>query len=106
MKSRQKLIPWLYSMPSMLLVALVVVFPIIYTGYISVTNMNLYHWSDYKVIGLGNYARALLKADSGFLQALLMTVLWTVLNMVVQVIVAFFIALGLGKADLKGNIPD
>lgn len=103
MKKRRKLVPWLYSMPALLLVALVIVFPILYTGYISLTNMNLFHWSDYSIIGLGNYARALLKADSGFLGALLVTILWTAINMVIQIVVAYFIALGLNRNGFKGK---
>ena len=43
---KKKAAPWLYSFPAMLLIGIIVVFPIIYTGYISTTNMNLYHWSD------------------------------------------------------------
>ena len=76
-------------------------FPIGYTGYISLTNMNLYHWNDYRVIGLDNYARALFKFDSGFLEALLTTIIWTVLNMVIQLAAGFFIALGLNAKGLK-----
>ncbi len=30
----------LYSMPALILIGMVIVFPIIYTGYISLTNMN------------------------------------------------------------------
>ena len=59
--------PWLYSAPALLLILIVVVFPIGYTAYISLTNMNLYHWADFRVIGLSNYVRALFKFDSGFL---------------------------------------
>lgn len=103
MKNRRRFVPWLYSLPALLLVVLVIVFPIIYTGYISLTNMNLFHWSDYSVIGLANYARALLKADSGFLTALLTTIVWTVLNMVLQIVIAYFIALGLNTEGLKGK---
>ncbi len=101
MKKRKKLIPWLQSMPAMILIAIIIVFPVLYTGYISLTNMNLYHWFDFKVIGLSNYARALTKVDSGFLSALLTTILWTVFNMVIQVSAAFFIALGLNTEGLK-----
>ena len=80
MKNKRKLTPWLYSMPALILIGMVIVFPIIYTGYISLTNMNLFHWSNYEFIGLSNYSRALLKADSGFLGALFTTLLWTTLN--------------------------
>lgn len=103
MKQRRTLIPYLYSTPAFILIALVIVFPILYTGYISLTNMNLFHWSDYEVIGLGNYARALTKADAGFLTALLVTLLWTAVNMVIQVVAAYFIALGLNREGLRGR---
>lgn len=103
MKQKRKFIPYLYSTPAFILIALVIVFPILYTAYISVTNMNLYHWSDYEMIGWGNYVRALTKVDSGFLAALLTTLLWTAINMVIQVAAAYFIALGLNKEGLKGK---
>ena len=43
---------YLYSGLSLLLIFVVVVFPILYTAYISLTNMNLYHWFDFDFIGL------------------------------------------------------
>lgn len=101
MRSKRKFLPWVFSMPAILLIAGIVIFPIIYTGYISITNMNLYHWSDYGIIGLNNYQRALTKVDSGFLKALSTTIIWTILNMVIQVVVAYFIALGLNVKGLK-----
>ena len=58
---------------------------ILYTAYISFTNMNLFHWNDYKFVGIENYVRALFKVDAGFLSAILTTILWTILNMVIQV---------------------
>ena len=97
-KSRMK--PWFYCLPALLLILIVLVFPILYTGYISLTNMNLYHWSDYRLIGLSNYARALFKFDSGFLSALWTTLLWTIINMVLQIGIGFFIALGLNASGL------
>ena len=81
-----------WSAPSLLLIALMVVFPILYTGYISLTNMSVYHWFDFTVVGLGNYLRALFVFDSGFLSALLATILWTAVNMVLQLIIAFVLA--------------
>ena len=85
----------------MLLILIVIVFPIAYTGWISLTNMNLYHWTDYEVIGLSNYARALFKFDYGFLSALGTTLVWTALNMVIQIGLGFLIALGLNAPGLN-----
>lgn len=97
----RKWVPWGYSSLALLLIGIVVVFPILYTGYISLTNMNLYHWSDFEIVGLENYKRALLKLDSGFLRALITTIIWTVVNMVLQVVIAYLIALGLNAEGLR-----
>ena len=86
------LVSYLWSAPSLLLIALIVVFPILYTFFISLTNMNVYHWFDFTVIGLDNYVKALFVFDSGFLSALLSTLLWTIVNMAVQLILAFVLA--------------
>lgn len=98
---RKNAIPWLYSFPAFLLVGAIVVFPILYTAYISTTNMNLYHWMDFESVGLENYGRALLKMDSGFWQAVLVTLLWTAVNMILQVVIAYLIAVGLNAEGLK-----
>ena len=100
MKSKKKIAVWLNALPAIVLIGAVIVFPILYTGYISLTNMNLFHWDSYEFIGLSNYARALFKVDSGFLIAILTTLLWTALNMVLQVVIAFFLALGLNAPGL------
>lgn len=103
MRSKKKLMPWLYSAPALVLIAIIIIFPILYTGYISLTNMNVFHWFNYKIIGLDNYQRALLKVDSGFLKAVVTTILWTIVNMIIQVVLAFFIAVGLNTPGLKLN---
>lgn len=101
MKQKMRIKPWLYSLPALVLIAVVIVFPIGYTAYISFTNMNLYHWTNYHLIGFANYARALFKLDAGFLSALLTTIIWTVLNMAIQLAVGFFLALALNARGLR-----
>ena len=94
MKSRKRatLYSYAWSGPSLLLIGLMVVFPILYTAYISLTNMNVYHWFDFTIVGLDNYIRALFVFDSGFLSALLATILWTVVSMVFRLVIAFVLA--------------
>ena len=91
-KNKSTLKSYAWSAPSLTLIALMVVFPILYTGYISLTNMNVYHWFDFTIVGLSNYARALFVFDSGFLSALLATVLWTLVSMALQLVIAFALA--------------
>ena len=100
-KRKDWLFSYLWSAPSLILIGLIVVFPILYTAYISLTNMSVYHWFDYRIIGLSNYVRALFVFDSGFLGALLATILWTVVNMLIQLVLAFVLASLLNVQKLR-----
>lgn len=93
--------PYLYSLPSLIIIIVVVVFPILYTGYISLTNMNVYHWFDYSFAGLMNYKKALSVADSGFFKSLAITVLWTAVNLLLQLVLAFALAQLLNTKNLR-----
>lgn len=93
---------WLCSAPSLLLILLIVVFPILYTAYISVTNMNVYHWFNFSFVGMENYRDALFVFDSGFLAALGRTVVWTALNMALQLVLAFVLASLLNIREFRG----
>lgn len=103
MKTRKKdtLISYGWSAPSLILISLMVVFPILYTFYISLTNMNVYHWFDFTIVGLENYVEALFVFDSGFLSALLATILWTIVNMILQLVIAFVLVTLLNIQKLK-----
>lgn len=98
---KKTLVAYAVSAPALILIASIVVFPILYTFYISLTNMNTYHWFNYEIIGLKNYQRALTVFDSGFFSALLTTILWTVVNIVIQLIIAFVVANLLNSPLLK-----
>jgi arabinogalactan oligomer/maltooligosaccharide transport system permease protein len=63
--------------------------------------MNLYHWFNFDFVGLKNYRDALFVFDSGFLAALLRTILCTVLNMSLQLVIAFALASLLNSPNLK-----
>lgn len=101
--TKKNITPWLYNLPAFILIGIIVLFPILYTGYISLTNMNLYHWQDYTFVGVDNYARALGKIDSGFIAALWTTVLWTAANMVLDVGIAYILAVGLNAKGLRAR---
>lgn len=100
-KRKQEIFAYTWSIPSLLLILVIVIFPILYTGYISLTNMNVYHWNTYEIIGLDNYKKALLVFDDGFLMALLLTIVWTAVNMVLQLLIAFIFATLLNLKKLR-----
>lgn len=97
---QNKWLPYFYSTPALIVIGLVVLYPILYTGYISLTNMNIYHWFNFDFIGLENYRRALFTMDTGFLGAIVRTILWTVVNMVLQLFIAFSLAVMLNAKGL------
>ena len=102
-KKKEILFAYSWSAPSLILILLIVIFPILYTGYISLTNMNVYHWNNYELIGLKNYKDALLVLDNGFIQAFLVTILWTI----VEYGVAAYYRIFAGKsAELKAALPE
>lgn len=103
MKKRRNaaLVSYLWSAPSLILIALMVVFPILYTAYISVTNMNVYHWFNFTFVGLKNYAQALFVFDAGFLSALGATLVWTAVNMAAQLVIAFVLVSMLNVQKLR-----
>ena len=92
---------YLCSAPSLVLIILIVVFPIVYTFYISLTNMNVYNWFNPKLIGFVNYKKALFVFVGGFLMALCITILWTIINMVLQLVIAFILASLLNVKGLR-----
>lgn len=93
--------PYYYISLSWILILLIVAFPIFYTVYISLTNMNIYHWTNYTFNGGENYIRALTRLEEGFISAFFRTILWTVVNIVLQVVLALAVALMLNVDNLK-----
>ena len=91
-KRKETFSAYSWSAASLILILLIVIFPILYTAYISLTNMNVYHWNNYELIGLNNYKDALLVFDNGFITAFFVTILWTIVNMVLQLVIAFLMA--------------
>lgn len=101
MHRMSRLKPWLHQIPFLVFILLLVVFPLVYTLYISFTNMSVYHWQNFRFIAFNNYMRALFKLDSGFFPVVLRTVLWTCLNLVLMLFIGFMIALALNVQGLK-----
>lgn len=101
--SKQKVGPYLYISPAWLIIGIIVFFPIIYTVAISFTNMNIWHWKDYRFIGFTNYLKAFAVLDGGFVAALIRTIIWTILNLTLQIVIALGISLLLNTEGLRGK---
>lgn len=92
---RDKIRPYLYIAPTMLVILTFTVFPIFYLIYLSMRDYNLMNPSMSKFIGAQNYVSLLQKAS--FLKSLKVTSIYTVSILVIEVIFAVLLAIYLKK---------
>ena len=74
----------LFPLPALAFVALLMVFPVLYTGYLSFTNWNLTSGGDPSFVGVRSYARVV--TEPRFLHALGRTFLFTGFAVVVETV--------------------
>ena len=83
---------WVFAAPAMLFVVLMIIFPLVWTGYLSFTDAQGSVQAERDLIGLGNYTDMLTDTDR-FWPAVGRTVLFTTVVLVVEVIFGMIIAL-------------
>lgn len=89
---------YLYLLPALLSILFVTCLPIVYTVFISFTNYNMYHLTDFSFVGLENY----LTVFSGSLKNVFFPVLgWTVCFAVISTVGSY--GMGLILAILLNN---
>ncbi len=98
--NRSNRLAYFYVLPALIVMAAVVAYPFVYNVVISFSNMNLIHFRDWRLKGLGNYASVL--GDRLFWYFFAKTCLWTALNVLFHVVIGVFLALLLDK-DLRGR---
>ncbi len=98
--SRKNRLVYLYVMPAMLVMALIVLWPFVYNVVISFSDMNLTHFKNWKIIGLRNYVAVL--SDANFWYFFFKTILWTVLNLIFHVGIGVMLALIINE-DIKAK---
>jgi len=70
-----RLLPYLLLAPALIAIALVIIYPIFYSLYLSLTDANLLRLSEAEFVGVDNYVRLLTRED--FWQSLGVTALYT-----------------------------
>jgi len=103
---------YLYTTPAFLIMALVVLYPFAYNVIVSLSNMNLSHFHDWRLVGFSGYWKVIsdntmnLKVFGfpvpDFWYFFLKTILWTFINLFFHVTIGVSLALILNK-DLKGK---
>jgi arabinogalactan oligomer/maltooligosaccharide transport system permease protein len=83
---RRNRLAYLFVLPSIICIFAVIIFPFLYNIVLSLSNMSLANFRDWRVVGLQNYREVL--SDPKIWSVFLKTVVWTVVN------VAFHVGLG------------
>ena len=93
-------IRWIFPLPAAIFIFSMMVFPVLYTFWVSLTDWSLTSGGDANFIGLKNY-EVLLK-DPRFYNALKLTVYFTVLAVTVETVLGVAIALVLNR-EFRGK---
>lgn len=99
-KIQNNRLAYLYTLPAFVVMGIVVIYPFFYNIVLSLSNMNLTHFNDWRITGFNNYL-AVFK-ESTFWYFLFKTILWTFINVFFHVTIGIFLALILNK-DIKGK---
>lgn len=89
-----KITSWLFILPAMMVVILLLLYPVMSSIFYSLTNKNLIKPA-YTFVGLQNYKMIL--TDKTFWMAFTTNVKWTILSLLGQLIVGFSAALALNR---------
>lgn len=91
----------LFPLPAMVFIALLMLFPVVYTLYLSMTNWNLTSGRPISFVGLASYSRVF--ADPRFLQALWRTLAFTGMAVALEAVLGVVAALILHREFLGKN---
>lgn len=88
--------PFAFASPSLFLIALVIVFPLVYSFYLSLQNFDLSVGPEYEYVGLKNYAEALFQ-DGRFWGSVWNTAVIIVPSLILELLLGLGIALLLNR---------
>lgn len=92
----------LFPLPAIVFIGLMMVFPILYTLYLSFTNWNLTSGMEPAFVGFGSYLRVL--TEPRFLQALGRTFTFTLFAVAIEVVLGVTVAIILNRAFIGRNL--
>lgn len=96
----EKNIKWIFPLPTVLFIFLMMIFPLIYTFYVSLTDWDMISGGQISFIGLDNYVNLL--KEPRFFNAIKLTLYFTILAVGVEVVLGVAIALILNR-DFRGK---
>jgi arabinogalactan oligomer/maltooligosaccharide transport system permease protein len=99
---RRTLLPYAYIAPALLLMSLLSLLPNLYSVYLAFTNFSLYHYSDFRFVGLRNFM-TILTGDEirEFARVLSWTLAWAGGSVILSLGLGLFLAMGLNKPEIR-----
>jgi len=94
-KKDEAIFKYAFLLPAMLVIFAVVIYPFIYNIIISLSNMSMTHFHDWKIIGFRQYAKVF--SEKIFYVVLGKTIVWTVVNVFFHVVIGVSLALLLNR---------
>jgi arabinogalactan oligomer/maltooligosaccharide transport system permease protein len=88
---RRQRLAYLFVLPAFVVIAATIVYPFAYNVVLSLSNMSLRNFQDWRMVGLHNYVQVFREAV--FWSVLLKTVIWTVVNVGFHVVLGVFLAI-------------
>lgn len=92
----EKYLALLFPLPAIFFIALLMIFPIVYTLALSFTNWNLTSGAPMRFVGLRNYGQILL--EPRFVDAILRTLAFTIVAVLIEAVVGTAVAIILNRA--------
>jgi len=101
---RHRLFVFALVAPAFIILFGVVIYPFFYNVVISLSNMNLRHFRDWKIVGFDQYIKVFTEpSQPDFYMVFLKTVIWTVANLIFHVVIGIALALILNQREIRGK---
>lgn len=92
---------WVFVLPALIIVGVLLIYPIFSSLYYSMTTKHLIRPS-YDFVGLANYQAVL--SDPNFFKAFLTSIVWTICSLVGQLIIGFTSALAINRVKVGKSV--
>jgi arabinogalactan oligomer/maltooligosaccharide transport system permease protein len=101
---RHRLFVFMLVAPAFIILFGVVIYPFFYNVVISLSNMNLRHFRDWRIVGFDQYVKVFTEpSQPDFYMVFLKTVIWTVTNLFFHVVIGTALALILNQREIRGK---
>jgi arabinogalactan oligomer/maltooligosaccharide transport system permease protein len=101
---RHRLYVFVLVVPAFIVLFGVVIYPFLYNVVLSLSNMNLRHIRDWRIVGFEQYVKVFIEpSQPNFYVVFVKTVIWTIVNLFFHVVLGVTLALILNQKEIRGK---